>query len=721
MPRLLHILAAFRAGRIDQAQLQARIRSLICAPGVDVARLIEALQIEQGKVPLPTETFSTVLRQLRSATDRTLLRSRELAVSPIIDGASHPSQPAAAQRLNRFETSAPLTPPATGVAKFTRTLLGRFGLIELVGEGGTSSVFKAVDLRRREAGSEDSHVAVKLLNVPFDEVSDAMALLHREMRNLQGLVHPNIVRVFDCDRDGDTVFMTMEYLAGSTLKDSMRETGLVDADGTQAFRVIESIARALEFAHGKGVVHGDLKPGNVMITASGEVKVIDFGIARMIADPAKAFARPDSGAAVHVTGVTPAYASPQMLENRGPDPRDDVYSLACIACELMTGSHPFQRKDAVVAREGGLKLETDSRLTSREYRALARALQFDREKRTSSAHQFIDELTGARGRRNVRIAASAALVIGSAAAAFVYLPRPRVAPVPPQPTVVVAESPEPPRLELSVGAVFRDCPTCPLMIVLPPGDFTRGADAPAEPFEAPQHQVFIENSFAASQHEVTAGEFAQFAEATARAMNGCWRYDGSWRLDADVSWKDAAEGQTSLHPASCVSWEDATAFALWLSQRTGQRYRLPSAAEWEFAARAGSAAERPWSSDSVACSGANVADETAQQRYPGWTTHPCTDTYVQAAPVGSFAANAFGLYDTLGNVFEWVADCWHDDYVGAPSGASARLDGDCSQHELRGGSWFTAPAFVRVSYRNRFPANYRSTSVGFRVVRDIVR
>jgi formylglycine-generating enzyme required for sulfatase activity len=93
------------------------------------------------------------------------------------------------------------------------------------------------------------------------------------------------------------------------------------------------------------------------------------------------------------------------------------------------------------------------------------------------------------------------------------------------------------------------------------------------------------------------------------------------------------------------------------------------------------------------------------------------DTYVQSAPVGSFAANAFGLHDTLGNVFEWVADCWHDDYRGAPDDGSARVDGDCSQHETRGGSWFTAPDFVRVSYRNRFVTDYRSTSVGFRVVR----
>ena len=112
-----------------------------------------------------------------------------------------------------------------------------------------------------------------------------------------------------------------------------------------------------------------------------------------------------------------------------------------------------------------------------------------------------------------------------------------------------------------------------------------------------------------------------------------------------------------------------------------------------------------------------MADQTALQRFPGWTTHACMDTYVQSAPVGSFAANAFGLHDTLGNVFEWVADCWHDDYTGAPDDGSARVDGDCSQHETRGGSWFTAPDFVRVSYRNRFAADYRSTSVGFRVVR----
>jgi formylglycine-generating enzyme required for sulfatase activity len=114
-----------------------------------------------------------------------------------------------------------------------------------------------------------------------------------------------------------------------------------------------------------------------------------------------------------------------------------------------------------------------------------------------------------------------------------------------------------------------------------------------------------------------------------------------------------------------------------------------------------------------------VADQSAAQRFPGWETFPCNDGYVSTAPVGSFKANAFGLSDLLGNVFEWVEDCWHPDYNGAPRDGSARLDGDCKEHELRGGSWFSAPRFVNASYRNRFETDYRSSAVGFRLVREI--
>jgi formylglycine-generating enzyme len=177
-----------------------------------------------------------------------------------------------------------------------------------------------------------------------------------------------------------------------------------------------------------------------------------------------------------------------------------------------------------------------------------------------------------------------------------------------------------------------------------------------------------------------------------------------------------------VHPVSCVSWNDAVAYTRWLSSKSGRAYRLPSSSEWEYAARAGSSAAQAWGANSAAaCAYANVADQNAAQRFPGWSAFDCSDGYVGTAPVGSFKANAFGLNDTLGNVFEWVQDCWHDDYQHAPRNGSARLDGDCRAHEARGGSWFTPPEYVTLAYRNRFDADQRSTSVGFRVVREIGR
>jgi formylglycine-generating enzyme required for sulfatase activity len=147
---------------------------------------------------------------------------------------------------------------------------------------------------------------------------------------------------------------------------------------------------------------------------------------------------------------------------------------------------------------------------------------------------------------------------------------------------------------------------------------------------------------------------------------------------------------------------------------------LPSASEWEYAARAGGDSLRPWDAKGTqACTSANVADQSAERRYPGWNVFPCDDGYVNTAPVGSFKPNAFGLSDMLGNVFVWTQDCWQPDYGQAPSDGSALATRVCHDHELRGGSWFSAPSTVKASYRNHFAAGYRTSSVGFRVVRDV--
>jgi formylglycine-generating enzyme required for sulfatase activity len=269
------------------------------------------------------------------------------------------------------------------------------------------------------------------------------------------------------------------------------------------------------------------------------------------------------------------------------------------------------------------------------------------------------------------------------------------------------------------GAVIHDCPSCPEMTVLPAGRFKQGsAHGPA--FEQPLHWVAIGRSIAMSTSPVTLQDFGQFVAATGRDMQGCDTYDGEWKHRAADSWEHTGFAQTAAHPVTCVSWSDAEAYANWLSMKTGHRYRLPSASEWEYAARAGAEISPLGGPDGQgACAYANVADASAGRRYPGWAVFPCDDGYAYTSPVGAFKANAFGLTDMLGNVLQWTEDCWHEDYAGAPVDGSAWLDGDCTAHELRGASWFSNPSYVRADYRDRFPADYRTSSVGIRLVREL--
>ena len=290
-------------------------------------------------------------------------------------------------------------------------------------------------------------------------------------------------------------------------------------------------------------------------------------------------------------------------------------------------------------------------------------------------------------------------------------------PAPPQASTTSPAAPT------EAGAQIQDCPTCAAMTVIPSGRFKQGApgaDPAALRFEKPLHWVTIGAPFALSTNPVTVDEFREFVTATGHEMQGCEIYDGKWKFRRDNNWQNPGFAQTGAHPVTCVSFDDANAYAHWLSTKTGHHYRLPSASEWEYAARAGGDATQPWLANGAnACNYANVADGDAARQYPGWVAFACSDGYVNTSPVGSFQANVFGLDDMLGNVFQWTQDCWHADYQGAPIDGSARSDGDCSQRELRGGSWFTPPAYVRANYRNHFAADYRTSTVGIRLARDL--
>jgi formylglycine-generating enzyme required for sulfatase activity len=601
-------------------------------------------------------------------------------------------------------------------------LLDRYRLVALIGEGGMSRVFKATDSGATTPASPDSFIAVKVLTRPINnEDHGSFAAFRKEVQKLRGLAHPNIARIFDCDRDGSIVFITMEYLAGPSLYAKLHGAAAGKPPSglgrDEAQYIILAIADALDYAHRNGVVHGDLKPGNVIVLNRGEIKVINFDMTLWVARPETDLERREASQRKTSPAVTPSYASPQLMARQRPEPADDVYALACLAYELLTGTHPFDA--GAGAQSPNFPPPSRAQLSAPQYSALVHGLQPDKNNRTPTVRQFVAEFS-APERPSAWKPGPIARAIGVGAAvlvlalvAWIFVHRaPEPAPVP------AALSPAVP----NPGTVIRDCPACPAMTVLPAGRFNQGS-APAESgfaFAKPQHWVAIGRSFAMSTNAVTVDEFHEFITATGRDMQGCDTYDGEWKHRPKNNWKTPGFAQTGTHPVTCASWNDAEAYARWLSTETKHRYRLPSASEWEYAARAGGEVVQPWNADgSGACANANLADESAAHRYPGWTVFGCDDGYVYTAPVGSFKANSFGLDDMLGNVLQWTDDCWHADYNGAPIDGSARTDGNCSERELRGGSWFTTPAYVRADYRNHFGMDYRTSSVGIRLVRDI--
>jgi formylglycine-generating enzyme required for sulfatase activity len=275
--------------------------------------------------------------------------------------------------------------------------------------------------------------------------------------------------------------------------------------------------------------------------------------------------------------------------------------------------------------------------------------------------------------------------------------------------------------------VFRDCDSCPDVVVVRAGEFMMGSSkseidaGSAEDNEGPQRKIVIPQSLAVGRFEVTRDQFEAFVRSSGHKVGDkCWALENNEpRESADRSFRNPGYSQNGSHPAVCVSWDDATAYADWLSATTGKSYRLLSEAQWEYTARAGMAAAIVPEADM--CAFGNGADQTAKQaKLPGnWVYLACTDGYSHTAPVGSFKANAFGLYDLMGNVWEWVEDCYGRNLTEIPADGSARASGDCREHTVRGGAWSTPARMLRTAVRAKAPAGARFDDVGFRVVRTL--
>ena len=275
---------------------------------------------------------------------------------------------------------------STGEPRAGSVLRRRYRIEAVIGQGGMGTVFQVLDEFRLEAPGTQ-RLAVKVLHPAVAKRAELLAELRREFQSLQLLSHPNIIRVFDFDRDGSSVFFTMELLTGAPLSRILQVRKLIPLERPQALAILRDVGAALSYAHSRGVVHGDLNLQNIFITGSGELRVMSFGASHKTRQSSQA---PDHEMTLPYS--VSSYASCHVLEGERADARDDVFSLACIAYLLLSGAHPFPKRTAIEAREAKLRLRRPANLSGRQWQALRSALRWERENRPDDVQRWLSEL-----------------------------------------------------------------------------------------------------------------------------------------------------------------------------------------------------------------------------------------------------------------------------------------------------------------------------------------
>jgi len=264
------------------------------------------------------------------------------------------------------------------------TLNGRYDILEVIGSGGMGVVYKALDRRDVEAGNS-RFIAIKALNSEFKNNPEILQSLYEEAKKTQSLSHQNIVTVYDFDRDGDVVFMTMELIEGAPL-DKVLKKNQAGVGLANAINIIGQIGGALSYAHSNHIVHLDLKPQNIYFDRNKQVKILDFGIAQKITSSLA-----DNGEPFSPIALTPNYASIELLNDEMPSESDDIFSFACVCYELLTGRHPYNRERSDIALKKGVTPRRIKSLSSRQWRALKAALSLQKKNRIRSIDDFLME------------------------------------------------------------------------------------------------------------------------------------------------------------------------------------------------------------------------------------------------------------------------------------------------------------------------------------------
>jgi formylglycine-generating enzyme required for sulfatase activity/uncharacterized protein with PIN domain len=543
----------------------------------------------------------------------------------------------------------------------------RWRLTQLIGAGGFGEVWEV-----RHQQLKDSHA------VKFCQDSVSAKVLKREAAALFKLhedlpKHPHIVSLEDLSLEVEPYWLAFEYVSGGTLEALMRAKRFT---WEEALGLFVPLVQGMSAVHQVGIVHRDLKPANILLTPEGVPKIADFGIGKVMVE--QEIAQTQTRFTTLGAGSL-GYVSPEQAEGQPAHPTDDVYSLAVILWQMLS----YTLKPPIYVQDSLEDLEIPE-----EAKRLVLDCLRPRKKRPQDAGELLKRLQLVKGGKAAPPAKASAKASSPPAddrkgQLFTFE------------TVlvdrrgqIIKRTPGQARqtvIDLGKGVTLE-------MVYIPAGTFLMGAapnEAEAQPSEYPQHQVTLK-SFCMGKYPVTQAQWQAIMGNNSSYFKG------------------------ENRPVEQVSWDDAKAFCDRLSQRTGQTFRLPSEAEWEYACRAGTPTPfyfgETITPDLVNYDGNNPYGEAPKGEYRQETT-----------PVGSFPPNAFGLYDMHGNVREWCEDVWHENYEGAPTDGSAwETGGGHGYRLLRGGSWNNRAVWCRAASRSEHSPVYRYPYVGLRVVRCAV-
>jgi len=378
------------------AGIRDGIGRLLQASGNNEAEIRRVLQDRYDSGALRQETFQLVKSMLDRYTTENMPTSPDQEdVAP----QQHREPPAqvsidnGAQAEDQFSSTSVIPAdfmpqnPSESHVQVGSLLRDRYLLHERISGGSMGVVYKAMDRRLAETGSKDHWVAIKVLSPQLAENEQALRALQQEAAKGRCLVHPNIVQFVDLDRDDNLYFLILEWLDGRTLADILDSKDASVIDNKAAFRIVRQIGDALDYAHSRGIVHADIKPGNIMIMPNGDAKLFDFGVARVRQQHSGAASDPDV-----LGGLTPAYSSMQVLTGEEPVAVDDVFSLSCLLYRLIAGYRVFGPRNAAEASQEGMKPQRLNGLNDSQWRALKKGLSYSRVTRFSSIRDFVDAL-----------------------------------------------------------------------------------------------------------------------------------------------------------------------------------------------------------------------------------------------------------------------------------------------------------------------------------------